>query len=276
MSCMSGPWIRPLAFRDIYEIRKLAGPKPFVTGSGGIMTLQDVVMAAMCGGDLMCICTGILLKGYELLPPLIAELKAYLDKMGYKKLSDMRDILVAGHHAGDEADDPQGLRAQEEPFPARPVPGGLPVRGAGAGLRDARRRGRFPGRVPDDHEPQPAAVHLRLGLQPPVRDGMHARRNWTSRSASATSSASSSRRRRAKAGSRRSSKGPARKEKVAVVGSGPAGLSAAYHLARAGYPVTRLRGARRKPAACCATPSRASACPRACSTRRSRRSPRWA
>ncbi len=35
---------------------------------------------------------------------------------------------------------------------------------------------------------------------------------------------------------------PWRKERMAVVGSGPAGLSAAYHLARLGYPVTLFEG----------------------------------
>ncbi len=35
---------------------------------------------------------------------------------------------------------------------------------------------------------------------------------------------------------------PSRDERIAVVGSGPAGLSAAYHLARLGYPVTLLEG----------------------------------
>lgn len=36
---------------------------------------------------------------------------------------------------------------------------------------------------------------------------------------------------------------PARRERIAVVGSGPAGLSAAYQLAKLGYPVTMFEGA---------------------------------
>lgn len=39
-------------------------------------------------------------------------------------------------------------------------------------------------------------------------------------------------------GSSQGRRAPVRGEKVAIVGSGPAGLSAAYHLARRGYPVT--------------------------------------
>jgi dihydroorotate dehydrogenase/Pyruvate/2-oxoacid:ferredoxin oxidoreductase delta subunit len=94
MSCMCGPWLRPLAFRDVYEIRKVAGPGPRITATGGIMDMEDVVTAAMCGGDLMCICTATMLKGFEFLPAVMKELKAYMDKMGHKNFGDMRDILV--------------------------------------------------------------------------------------------------------------------------------------------------------------------------------------
>jgi len=34
MGCLSGPWIKPLALRDVFEIRKLLGPKPHINGTG--------------------------------------------------------------------------------------------------------------------------------------------------------------------------------------------------------------------------------------------------
>ncbi len=115
MSCLSGPWIRPLAFRDIYEMRKRVGPQPRLTAAGGIMELEDVVTAAMCGGDLMCICTGTMLKGFEMLPPLMAELKAYMQEMGYEGFSDMRDVLVEAITPATELTVEPGFAREKEP-----------------------------------------------------------------------------------------------------------------------------------------------------------------
>ena len=94
MSCFSGPWIRPLALRDVYEIRKLVGSEPVVVGTGGINTFQDAVEMAMAGADLIAICTGILVNGFGFLEGLTKELKGYLDQMGYRSLRDVRDILI--------------------------------------------------------------------------------------------------------------------------------------------------------------------------------------
>ena len=55
---------------------------------------------------------------------------------------------------------------------------------------------------------------------------------------------------------------PARPARVAIVGSGPAGLTCAADLARPGLRRHRLRGAARRRAACCATASPSSGCPR--------------
>jgi len=94
MSCFSGPWIKPLALRDVYEIRKLVGSEPVIKGSGGISTFQDAVEMAMAGADLIDICTGILVNGFGFLEELMKELKKYLNEMGYSSLRDVRDILV--------------------------------------------------------------------------------------------------------------------------------------------------------------------------------------
>ena len=94
MSCFSGPWIKPLALRDVYEIRKLVGSEPVIVGTGGITTFQDAVEMSMVGADIIGICTAIMINGFGFLEKLMKKLRTYLEQMGYESLRDVRDILV--------------------------------------------------------------------------------------------------------------------------------------------------------------------------------------
>ena len=92
-----------------------------------------------------------------------------------------------------------------------------------------RRGRRLRGGLAADHGRQPAARRHGPGLLPPVRDRLQPRRSSTRRSGSTPSSASSATRRSGRAGASRSTAPPTGK-RVLVVGAGPSGLSAAYHL----------------------------------------------
>ncbi len=94
LGCLSGPWIRPLALRDIYEMRSLLGPNPTLLNSGGIHDLQSAVEHIMLGADALWICTETMLRGFAWLPKLIDELKQYMSDMSYNKISDFRDLLL--------------------------------------------------------------------------------------------------------------------------------------------------------------------------------------
>ena len=51
LACFSGPWLKPLALRDVYEMRKICNPDNMVMGSGGIEKWDDAVQMIMCGAD---------------------------------------------------------------------------------------------------------------------------------------------------------------------------------------------------------------------------------
>jgi dihydroorotate dehydrogenase/Pyruvate/2-oxoacid:ferredoxin oxidoreductase delta subunit len=96
LGCLSGPWIRPLALRDTYEMRfflNRMGMNPFVLGSGGVSDLSSAVQQIMVGADAVWICTETMLRGFNWLPKMIDDLKAYMKKMDFKRISDFRDLL---------------------------------------------------------------------------------------------------------------------------------------------------------------------------------------
>jgi dihydroorotate dehydrogenase/Pyruvate/2-oxoacid:ferredoxin oxidoreductase delta subunit len=94
MGCMSGPWIRPLAMRDVFEMRKLLGPAPHINGTGGIASMSDAVQMMMCGADTIGVCTETMLRGFGFLEKWMKALKVYMGEMGFEAARDMRDILL--------------------------------------------------------------------------------------------------------------------------------------------------------------------------------------
>jgi ferredoxin len=94
MGCMSGPWIRPLAMRDVFEMRKLLGPGPHINGTGGIASMQDAVQMMMCGADTIGVCTETMLRGFGFLEEWMTDLRQYMQEMGFTTARDMRDLLL--------------------------------------------------------------------------------------------------------------------------------------------------------------------------------------
>jgi len=94
LTCMSGPWCKPLALRDIFEIRKRNGPDVRAFATGGCESWQDAVEMAFFGADLVGICTAVLVHGYGIVGDIKEGVLRYLDQMGYEHWGALRDVLA--------------------------------------------------------------------------------------------------------------------------------------------------------------------------------------
>lgn len=95
LACFSGPWIKPLALRDVYEIRKKSGSNPFILGTGGVASAKDAIQMIMCGADLIGVCTETMLKGFDFLPKWLKQMREFMDRHGYANYRDFRDAAVS-------------------------------------------------------------------------------------------------------------------------------------------------------------------------------------
>ena len=94
MACFSGEWIKPLALRDVFEIRKKVGPKPCVLGTGGMRNHVDAIQMIMCGADMIGICTEVMLRGFGFLPAVLKNIEKFMVRHGYRSYRDFRDMAV--------------------------------------------------------------------------------------------------------------------------------------------------------------------------------------
>jgi len=94
MSCHCGSWLKPLAQRDTYEIRKVCGKEPPIMAAGGIVNWKDAVEMVLCGGNLIGVCAETLISGYDIVRPMIQGMHDYMQSHGYHSLDDFRSLLV--------------------------------------------------------------------------------------------------------------------------------------------------------------------------------------
>lgn len=94
MSCYCGSWLKPLAQRDTYEIRKVNGMEPKIMAAGGITNWKDAVEMVLCGGNLLGVCAETLISGFDIVRPMIKGMKDYMDKHGYKTIDDFCGKIV--------------------------------------------------------------------------------------------------------------------------------------------------------------------------------------
>ena len=243
MSCFCGPWLKPLALRDVYEMRKLVGEEAVVFGSGGCRDWKDAVEFFLFGADIVQICTETLVSGFGFMEGLLENLKSYLERQGHSHPRDIRGYMSRRLTPATDLTIYPGHARRKKANLAAPCKVACPNHVPAHAYVMAVQRKNFlqafrliTSRDPlqsvcgyiCDHACELECTRGELDESIRIRDIKRfvlekaEKEGWQRMYATA---------------------GAKRGEKVAVVGAGPAGISAAFDLARAGYAVTVFEAA---------------------------------
>ncbi|MFH1070853.1 MAG: FAD-dependent oxidoreductase, partial [Candidatus Glassbacteria bacterium] len=94
MYCMNSSWLKPLALRDVYMMRRMVGPGPVILGTGGVTTWHDAVEMIQAGADLVGVCAATILYGFGFFPDFFRDFRKYVEDHEYKPMRQMRDTVV--------------------------------------------------------------------------------------------------------------------------------------------------------------------------------------
>ncbi len=230
---LSGGAIRPIALRIVSEVARLGCDN--LIGIGGVTAGRDAIEYLMAGANAVGICSIAILQSVEVITRLRRETSVLLGQLGYRSIEAVTGVALANFPVRETiaklefSYDPDYAPCQAE------CPAGVDVplymdqvlRGDYIGAyRTVSRTNPFPsicGRA-CDHPCEP--VCRRAELDEPLQIRL-IKRTAADRTFELCPDELPLPERL-----------PAHGKKIAVIGSGPAGLSAAYFLARIGYGVT--------------------------------------
>jgi len=234
-----GPWAIQYPLRWISEI----APKGRIqiAGSGGVTTAQDVVKYILAGAQVVQVCTAVVLNGYAVIGELVRGLEEWMASKGYPDLASFRGKAarrILGTHEVERTRKFTAFILGETHAPCvHACPMHVPVQayvdriarrdfaGALEAIRSANPFQSVCGWVcyhPCETECTRALIDEPIAIRALKRFVIE----WGRRNAPLSSAPIQ--------------KAEPTGKSVAVVGAGPAGLTAAYELARLGHAVTVL------------------------------------
>jgi dihydroorotate dehydrogenase subfamily 1 len=83
----SGQAVRPIALRQIMDIARACPGVP-VSGMGGIETGYDAAQFFLLGSHTVQVCTGAMLRGYEIISELLDELASFMQQHNFERVRD--------------------------------------------------------------------------------------------------------------------------------------------------------------------------------------------
>ncbi len=237
-----GPWAIQYPLRWISEIAPKLGIE--IAGSGGVTTGLDAVKYILAGAQVVQVCSAVVLNGYEVIREILRGLEHWMDRKGYHDLASFRGRAAQKIVGTEEVDRTRKFTAIIHPETHAPCVHACPAHVPVQAYVDRIARGDFVGALEAIRSANPFQSVCAWVCYHPCEDEC-ARGDLDEPIAIRTLKRFVMEWGRENAPP---SEAPIEKaeptgKRLAVVGAGPAGLTAAHDLARFGHSVTVFEAA---------------------------------